>query len=109
MANKEQRVPSEEEIGQLPRWAQVAFAARCARRVQPLFKAAWPDAPAESCQALEDAITQAEHAAAIVALGERGIQIDLSVIQAVEKAIGSLAIVQAVLHFACQCAPYERS
>ncbi len=24
-------------IGKLPRWAQVAFAARCARRVQPLY------------------------------------------------------------------------
>ncbi len=32
-------IPTEKEIGQLPRWAQVAFAARCARRVQPLFKA----------------------------------------------------------------------
>lgn len=30
-------VPTEEELKKLPRWATVAFAARCARRVQPLF------------------------------------------------------------------------
>lgn len=29
--------PSEEEIAKLPRWARVALAARCARRVLPLF------------------------------------------------------------------------
>jgi hypothetical protein len=29
-------LPSEEEIAELPRWARVAFAARCARRVLPL-------------------------------------------------------------------------
>ena len=28
--------PSEDQIGKLLPWAQVAFAARCARRVQPL-------------------------------------------------------------------------
>ncbi len=31
------KVPSEEEIAQLPKWARVAFAARCAERVLPLF------------------------------------------------------------------------
>lgn len=30
-------LPSEEEIAALPRWARVALAARCARRVVPLF------------------------------------------------------------------------
>ncbi len=36
-------VPSEEEISELPGLARVAFAARCARRVEPLFKS-WADA-----------------------------------------------------------------
>lgn len=36
--------PTREEIAGLPRWAIVAFAARCARRVLPFFDAAWPRA-----------------------------------------------------------------
>ena len=55
-------IPSEEEIKQLPRWAQVAFAARCARRVQPLFTACWPDAPQKHINAVEQAITMTEKA-----------------------------------------------
>lgn len=35
-------LPTEEEIAALPRWAQVAFAARCARRVLPLYISTWP-------------------------------------------------------------------
>ena len=31
-----QKLPTEDEIARLPRWAIVAFAARCARRVLPL-------------------------------------------------------------------------
>lgn len=31
-------LPTIEEIAALPRWAKVAFAARCARRILPLFK-----------------------------------------------------------------------
>ncbi len=31
-------LPTEEEIAKLPRWARVAFAARCARRVLPLYR-----------------------------------------------------------------------
>lgn len=34
------QLPSEEEIAELPRWARVAFAARCARRVLPLYSVA---------------------------------------------------------------------
>jgi hypothetical protein len=30
-------IPTKGEIAKLPRWARVAFAARCARRVQPVF------------------------------------------------------------------------
>lgn len=43
-----------------PHLARVAFAARCARRIQPLFLAAWPDAPAKHAEALETAITIGE-------------------------------------------------
>ena len=31
-------LPSKEDIAELPRWAIVAFAARCVRRVQPLIR-----------------------------------------------------------------------
>ncbi len=40
-------LPSKEEIAELPRWGRVAFAARCARRVLPLFDHFWPNAPEE--------------------------------------------------------------
>jgi hypothetical protein len=56
--------PTEEEIRQLPRWAQVAFAARCAWRVHPLFKASWPDAPQDQVDAVVRVIEMAENAAA---------------------------------------------
>jgi len=42
MAN-EATLPTEEEIAQLPRWARVAFAARCARRVLPLLLEVEPE------------------------------------------------------------------
>src|SRR5437868_5117560 len=49
-------LPTEEEIGELPRWAQIAFAARCARRVLPLFVRNWPDAPREYLTRLARAV-----------------------------------------------------
>jgi hypothetical protein len=64
MAEKKTEMPSREELGKLPRWTIVAFAARCARRVQPLFKALWPKAPAKHCKAVEGAIRLAEFSAA---------------------------------------------
>ena len=51
---------TKEDFEKLPRWAVVAFAARCARRVQPLFKAGWPDAPGDSIRAVEHAVDTAE-------------------------------------------------
>src|SRR4051812_9654562 len=36
-------LPTEEEIAKLPRWARVAFAARCARRVLPFAQVGWPE------------------------------------------------------------------
>ncbi len=56
-------LPTEEEIAQLPRWARVAFAARCARRALPLFKKYWPDAPKRHPDAIIQAIEFAEQAA----------------------------------------------
>jgi hypothetical protein len=47
----------------LPHWSRVAFAARCARRVQPLFQRAWPDATAGRKAAVEKAIQLAEQSA----------------------------------------------
>lgn len=37
MLDEKIELPSQEELATLPRWAIVAYAARCARRVQPLF------------------------------------------------------------------------
>jgi hypothetical protein len=52
------------EIKRLPARAAVAFAARCARRVQVLFLRGWPSAPEEWRRALEDAVLVAERLAA---------------------------------------------
>ena len=52
-----------EELERLPKWAQVAFAARCARRVQPLFLKLWPTAPQEHIAAIEKAIAISEQTA----------------------------------------------
>src|SRR4051812_42839932 len=59
------RVPTEQDLAALPLWARVAFAARCARRVLPLYRAAWPDAPAEHVAALQIAVGWGEGAAAV--------------------------------------------
>lgn len=56
-------LPSKEELGRLPRRAMVAFAGRCARRVQPLFKQFWPEAPQEHVDALARAIILVETSA----------------------------------------------
>ena len=53
-------LPAAEEIATLPRWARVAFAARCARRVLPLFKYSWPDAPEEYVAAVARDVEAAE-------------------------------------------------
>ena len=58
------RLPTEEEIAQLPRWAQVAFAARCARRVQPLFTAGWAKSAGTRAEAVDRAISLTEAYAA---------------------------------------------
>lgn len=62
MADKN-RVPNQKEIKQLPRWAQVAFAARCARRVQPIFALAWPEVSKKDIETIEAAVSASETAA----------------------------------------------
>jgi len=63
-------LPTEEEIAKLPRWARVAFAARCARRVLPLFSQKWPDAPEEHIARLVWAVEVGEKSAASAGRGE---------------------------------------
>lgn len=57
-------IPTEDEIKLLPRWARVAFAARCARRVQPLFAWARSNVEQNVAEEIEFAITLAEWSAA---------------------------------------------
>lgn len=59
----EVKLPTEDEIAQLPRWARVAFAARCARRALPLFTKHWPSAPVKHIDAVTRAVTFAEQTA----------------------------------------------
>lgn len=63
-------VPTQAEIATLPRWAQVAFAARCARRVQPLVKAFWPDIPEHHERAVDDAIRASARSAHLWTLAD---------------------------------------
>lgn len=58
-------LPTEEEIAKLPRWARVAFAARCARLAQLLLINDWKDAPEEHLLALENEIAGVENSAAM--------------------------------------------
>jgi hypothetical protein len=62
MAEGGRRIPG--EIQALPHWARVAFAARCARSVLPLFGHSWPTAKRERVAAVESAISWAERSAA---------------------------------------------
>ncbi|MHB0961549.1 MAG: hypothetical protein ACYC0X_26525 [Pirellulaceae bacterium] len=60
----ERHSTDELDPARLPHWARVAFAARCARYVQPSFASLWPDADSEHIQSLEEALTYAEESAA---------------------------------------------
>lgn len=60
--------PSFWDNERLPRWARVAFAARCARRVMPLFKKYWPNATKEHLTAVAKAVSVAETAARAAAI-----------------------------------------
>ena len=54
------KLPTAKDLAKLPRLAIVAFAARCARRMLPLFKYGWNDAPDEIVKDVENAIQLAE-------------------------------------------------
>lgn len=57
-------LPTAEGIAALPRWARVAFAARCARRVVPLYKHFWPGTLPTAPASLQWATEVAERFAA---------------------------------------------
>jgi hypothetical protein len=52
------------EVERLSHWGRVAFAAKCARRVQPFFTRAWPEASDGLRQSIEKAIQLAERSVA---------------------------------------------
>jgi hypothetical protein len=54
----------EVDVTLLPHWARVAFAARCARRVHPLFNRCWSRAAARRTDAIRLAIELAEQSSA---------------------------------------------
>jgi len=67
MANQRNTtLPTEKEIFNLPRWARVAFAARCARRVLPLYQAGQPSSVEEGPDPIDEAIAFAENTAGAV-------------------------------------------
>jgi len=57
------QLPTRDDLLELPRWARVAFAVRCARLVQPLLIVHLPNAGARHVEAVERAIRLAEDAA----------------------------------------------
>lgn len=61
----ETKLPTVAEIIQLPRWARVAYAARCARRALPLYKIYQPDAPKSELELLEATVQSIEEASVI--------------------------------------------
>jgi hypothetical protein len=60
----EKRTADGPSLETLPHWARVAFAARCGRRVLPLFHANWPNAPAKRVNGVVTALELAEQSAA---------------------------------------------
>src|SRR5262245_18855395 len=64
-------IPSQEEIEKLPRWARVAYLARCARRLLPLYHHFWPDAPRAHEQTLMGVVLLAEQFAITAQCDER--------------------------------------
>jgi hypothetical protein len=55
---------AETGANELPQWARVAFHARCARHVLHLWEEAWPSAPGDYYEAIQQAVTLAELCAA---------------------------------------------
>jgi hypothetical protein len=66
----------------LPHWACVAFVARCARLVLPIFDAAWPDAPANRRDGLLAGIFSGEESAKHAKLSEDSEEADFAAVTA---------------------------
>jgi hypothetical protein len=49
--------PTIRRMNFLPMWACVAFASRCARRVQPFIQQYWPDIPDVHLQSIEECLS----------------------------------------------------
>ena len=64
-------VPTPDEVAALPRWAKMAFAARCARRVLPLLTSDPVLAGSECHRWTADLVSAAEQSAAVGALQTR--------------------------------------
>ena len=63
-----------QEMQKIPARARVAFAARCARRLQPALETAWKNAPSKALLLLEEAISRAEAFTSNDALSQSEIQ-----------------------------------
>jgi hypothetical protein len=63
MAKARGKIPTQDDLKRLPRWARVALIARTVRRIQPLYLEAWPKAPRKFQDAIEAAIAEGELAA----------------------------------------------
>lgn len=69
-----ENLPDEAEIARLPRWARVAFAARCARRMLPLMNGGWAGDTRRLLRAsLDEVVGVTERAAAAAAI-EAGVE-----------------------------------
>src|SRR5580658_9954003 len=55
---------TEEGMRALPRWARVAFAAKCGRRILPLLRRFWTNSDQEALTSFEKAVVLAEQSAA---------------------------------------------
>lgn len=64
MPSRDPNPEVEIDVASLPHWARVAFAARCARRVYPLFSECWPRAIPRRSNAILNAIQLAERSSA---------------------------------------------
>lgn len=62
MTTPRQDTPCKDDLLKLPRWARVAFAVRCARRVQP-FVATWKAVSKKQVEAVEAALSLCEASA----------------------------------------------
>lgn len=70
MLPRQDQQPTVEELRQLPRWARVAFAAKCARRVQPLLRRFWVNPDLQMIEVFERVIELTEQSAARMKMSE---------------------------------------